>query len=201
VKCGECPNQAFLPVDDKITLDHLQGRHVVGVYPLLTDETCWFLAADFDKASWTDDVAAFTETSRAHGLPAAVERSRSGNGAHVWFFFSAPVAASPGGNSTSMAHSKPSAVPRPPMKTGRRRKTNQPRKTRLDRLVEEAIVDCYNESEQVAGLYTMIEDNLALPFETMILGVPPSASYDHRQRQGRDTTRARRPEHLRAACD
>jgi hypothetical protein len=58
------------------------------------------------------------------------------------------------------------------MKAGRRRKTNQPRKTRLDRLVEEAIVDCYNESEQVAGLYTMIEDNLALPFETMILGVP-----------------------------
>jgi hypothetical protein len=94
VKCGECPNQAFLPVDDKVILDHLQGRHVVGVYPLLTDETCWFLAADFDKASWTDDVAAFMETSRAHGLPAAVERSRSGNGAHVWFFFSAPVAAS-----------------------------------------------------------------------------------------------------------
>jgi hypothetical protein len=71
VKCGECPNQAFLPVEDKIILDHLQGRHVVGVYPLLTDETCWFLAADFDKAAWTDDVAAFTETCRAHGLPDA----------------------------------------------------------------------------------------------------------------------------------
>jgi superfamily II DNA or RNA helicase len=94
VKCGECPNQAFLPVEDKVILDHLQGRHVVGVYPLLTDDTCWFLAADFDKASWTDDVAAFAETCRAHGLPAAVERSRSGNGAHVWLFFSAPVAAS-----------------------------------------------------------------------------------------------------------
>jgi len=94
VKCGECPNQAFLPVEDKVIVDHLQGRHVVGVYPLLTDETCWFLAADFDKASWSDDVAAFAETCRAHDLPAAVERSRSGNGAHVWFFFSAPVAAS-----------------------------------------------------------------------------------------------------------
>jgi len=57
------------------------------------------------------------------------------------------------------------------MRTSRKRKTNRRRKTRLDRLVEEAIVDCYNESEQVAGLYTMIEDNLALPFETMILGV------------------------------
>jgi len=93
VKCGECPNQAFLPVDDQVILDHLQGRHVAGVYPLLTDETCWFLAADFDKTSWTDDVAAFVETCRVNRLPAAVERSRSGNGAHVWFFFSAPVAA------------------------------------------------------------------------------------------------------------
>jgi len=94
VKCGECPNQAFLPVEDQVILDHLQGRHVIGVYPLLTDETCWFLAADFDKTSWTDDVPAFVETCRVNGLPTAVERSRSGNGAHVWFFFSAPVAAS-----------------------------------------------------------------------------------------------------------
>jgi len=93
IKCGECPNQAFLAVEDRVILDHLQGRHVVGVYPLLTNETCWFLAADFDKTSWTDDVVAFTETCRMAGLPAAVERSRSGNGAHVWFFFSAPVAA------------------------------------------------------------------------------------------------------------
>src|SRR3989441_11148739 len=86
-------NQAFLPVEDQVILDHLQGRHVVGVYPLLTDERCWFLAADFDKTSWTDDVAAFVETCRVAGLPGAVERSRSGNGAHVWFFFSAPVPA------------------------------------------------------------------------------------------------------------
>jgi superfamily II DNA or RNA helicase len=93
VKCGECPHQAFLPVEDQVILDHLQGRHVVGVYPLLTNETCWFLAADFDKASWADDVAAFVETCRRTDLPAAVERSRSGNGAHVWFFFAAPVAA------------------------------------------------------------------------------------------------------------
>ena len=93
VKCGECPHQAFLPVEDQVILDHLQGRHVVGVYPLLTDETCWFLAADFDKTSWADDVAAFVETCRQTDLPAAVERSRSGNGAHVWFFFAAPVAA------------------------------------------------------------------------------------------------------------
>jgi len=94
VKCGECPNQAFVPVDDKATLAHLRGRHVMGVYPLLRDETCWFLAVDFDKSTWTEDVGAFAETCRRVGLPATVERSRSGNGAHVWFFFSAPVAAS-----------------------------------------------------------------------------------------------------------
>jgi superfamily II DNA or RNA helicase len=94
VKCGECPSQAFVPVRERITLDHLQGRHVIGVYPLLPDETCWFLAVDFDKRSWAEDVAAFMETCRSIGIPAAVERSRSGNGAHVWFFFSQPVVAS-----------------------------------------------------------------------------------------------------------
>ena len=53
-----------------------------------------------------------------------------------------------------------------------RRASSRLSKARLDRLVEEAVVDCYNESEQVVGLYTMIEDNLALPFETKVLGVP-----------------------------
>ncbi len=66
----------------------------MGVYPLLEDETCWFLAIDFDKSSWQEDVGAFVETCRAIDVPVAVERSRSGNGAHVWFFFEAPVTAS-----------------------------------------------------------------------------------------------------------
>jgi hypothetical protein len=93
IKCGECPNQAFVPVDDAAVLAHLQGRHVMGVYPLLEDDTCWFLAVDFDKSTWTEDVLAFVATCRDVGLPAAVERSRSGNGAHVWFFFREPVPA------------------------------------------------------------------------------------------------------------
>jgi hypothetical protein len=93
VKCSECPNQAFLPLNDQVVLDHLQGRHTIGVYPLLKDETCWFLAADFDKESWPDDVAVFVDTCRDLGVPTAVERSRSGNGAHVWFFFNTPVPA------------------------------------------------------------------------------------------------------------
>jgi superfamily II DNA or RNA helicase len=93
VRCGECPNRALLPLDDRVARDHLLGRHVIGVYPLLSDETCRFLAVDFDKKSWGQDVAAFTHTCRKAGFDPAVERSRSGNGAHVWFFFSGPVPA------------------------------------------------------------------------------------------------------------
>lgn len=92
-KCSDCANQAFVPVGDAVIADHLKGRHVMGVYPLLEDESCWFLAADFDKSSWKEDVAAFAETCGAVGAPVAIERSRSGNGAHAWFFFTAPVSA------------------------------------------------------------------------------------------------------------
>jgi superfamily II DNA or RNA helicase len=92
-KCSDCENQAFIPVADQLIVDHLQGRHVMGVYPLLEDETCWFLAVDFDKVSWQADVFALAETCRSLGLTIAIERSRSGNGAHAWFFFSAPISA------------------------------------------------------------------------------------------------------------
>ena len=67
VRCGECPNQAFLPVTAETILGHLQGRHIIGVYPMLKGETCWFLAADFDKDAWREDVLAFTETCRRAG--------------------------------------------------------------------------------------------------------------------------------------
>jgi hypothetical protein len=73
---------------------HFQGRKpgiagdfTAGVYAMLPDETCWFLAADFDKRSWMRDIAAFRDTARAHGVAVAIERSRSGNGAHAWIFF------------------------------------------------------------------------------------------------------------------
>lgn len=93
IKCAECNNQAFLRVDDRVILNHLQGRHIMGVYPLLADETCWFLAADFDKASWREDVSAFKQACDTAGVPCAVERSQSGNGAHAWFFFQNTVLA------------------------------------------------------------------------------------------------------------
>lgn len=92
IRCGECPNQAFLLVTDQVLRDHLFGRYVVGVYPLLLDETCWFLAVDFDGEAWQEDITSFVETCRGFGLAPSVERSRSGRGAHVWFFFAEAVA-------------------------------------------------------------------------------------------------------------
>jgi hypothetical protein len=99
IKCSECLVQRWLPLTDEVVRWHLSGRNdegrdfVAGVYPMLVDETCCFLAADFDKASWPNDALAFLDTCRAVELPAALERSRSGNGAHVWLFFAEPVPA------------------------------------------------------------------------------------------------------------
>ena len=87
MKCGDCPNQDFASVTDDVIRDHLEGRHTIGIYPMLLDETCYLLAVDFDKQSWMEDAAAFLETCRQMDIPAAIERSRSGNGAHVWIFF------------------------------------------------------------------------------------------------------------------
>ncbi|MFC1910002.1 hypothetical protein ACFLXC_01755 [Chloroflexota bacterium] len=93
-KCGDCPNQENIPLTDEIIQDHLEGRHTIGIYPLLPDDTCHFLAADFDKQSWMENITAFLETCHQMEVPAVIERSRSGNGAHVWIFFSEAVPAS-----------------------------------------------------------------------------------------------------------
>ena len=93
IRCGACSNQAFLAVTDKIIEGHLRGRRTVGVYPILPDETCWFLAVDFDKMTWRQDAEAFLAACRSKRVPAALERSRSGHGGHVWIFFAEPVPA------------------------------------------------------------------------------------------------------------
>lgn len=84
----------YFPLTAHVIHDHLTGKLTAGVYPLLTDETCWFLAADFDKATWQDDVLAFLQTCADWRIPAALERSRSWCGGHVWVFFDAPLPAS-----------------------------------------------------------------------------------------------------------
>lgn len=95
-KCPECPNREFKPLTAEVVKAHLIGRDplcrdVAAIYPMLEDNTTWLLAADFDEENWQLDVAAFCKCCKDMGLVPAVERSRSGNGAHVWFFFSEPV--------------------------------------------------------------------------------------------------------------
>jgi superfamily II DNA or RNA helicase len=77
----------FFPLTDAVVEDHLLGKETIGIYPLLPDETCWFLAVDFDKKTWEYDSFAFLETCQQLNVPAALERSRSGTGGHVWIFF------------------------------------------------------------------------------------------------------------------
>lgn len=97
-RCPECPNRAFKPLTTQTIQAHLMGkdqfcRDVVGIYPMLENDCTWLLAADFDEEMWREDVTAFREACLSFGIMPAVERSRSGNGAHVWFFFSEPVSA------------------------------------------------------------------------------------------------------------
>jgi superfamily II DNA or RNA helicase len=83
----------FFSLNDSVIENHLLGKETIGVYPLLADETCWFLAVDFDKKTWQEDSSAFMDTCRELNLPAALERSRSGNGGHIWIFFDRAVPA------------------------------------------------------------------------------------------------------------
>ncbi len=92
-KCGDCANRLLLPVTDQVIYDHLAGKSTVGVYPLLDDNCCYFLAADFDKGDWQEDSRAFMQSCRDLNIPVALEISRSGNGAHAWIFFAEPVLA------------------------------------------------------------------------------------------------------------
>jgi hypothetical protein len=89
IKCTDCPHQRFLTTSDQAVRWHLSGRDgdgkdfVMGIYPLLSDETCFLLAVDFDQGGWREDAQAFRVTCDHLDIPAALERSRSGDGAHI----------------------------------------------------------------------------------------------------------------------
>ena len=88
IKCRDCRYQGFKPFDKTVAEDHLLGRDIVGSYAIREDDTCVFLVVDFDKKNWKEDALCFKNTARTLGVDAAIERSQSGNGAHVWIFFS-----------------------------------------------------------------------------------------------------------------
>ena len=85
--------KSYLKLTDEQIQKHLDGLHQIGVYPLLQDNTTWFLAADFDKANWEKEAVTFLKACKEKGVPAYLERSRSGNGGHVWIFFDKPYPA------------------------------------------------------------------------------------------------------------
>jgi len=93
IKCSDCGNRSLIPLSDAVIYGHLTGEYTVGVYPLLEDDSCYFLAVDFDEAQWRDDARAFMRSCEELGVPAALEVSRSGHGAHAWLFFAHRVSA------------------------------------------------------------------------------------------------------------
>lgn len=85
--------KSYLKLTDEQIQKHLEGFHHIGIYPLLQDNTTWFLAADFDKVNWKDEAVTFLNACKEKEIPAYLERSRSGNGGHVWVFFDIPYPA------------------------------------------------------------------------------------------------------------
>ncbi|MBF0471334.1 MAG: DEAD/DEAH box helicase family protein [Gammaproteobacteria bacterium] len=93
IKCQECTQRQFSELSDQIIYRHLSGHQVVGLYPLLKDNTCLLLAVDFDKGCWQEEVKAMSRACQEFGVPYAIEISRSGNGAHLWIFFETNIPA------------------------------------------------------------------------------------------------------------
>ena len=93
ISCTECKNQNFKVTDHQAIYGHLKGIKTIGIYPLLNDNSTYLLAADFDKEDWLESVSAFATTCQQLNIPYLLERSRSGNGGHIWIFFSESVPA------------------------------------------------------------------------------------------------------------
>jgi len=87
ISCSKCEYKLYAALDEDVIESHLRGNIVVGIYAMLPDETCCFLAMDFDDTDWQKDISVLRDVCMEFNIPFAVERSRSGKGGHVWFFF------------------------------------------------------------------------------------------------------------------
>jgi superfamily II DNA or RNA helicase len=91
--CEKCANKEYIPLDDLWIEKHLRGDIIIGIYPIQLDDRVNFLAFDFDKGNWLEDSIILLKFCQSIGLPAHLERSKSGNGAHLWIFFSQSISA------------------------------------------------------------------------------------------------------------
>lgn len=94
IKCTECKNSNFAPFDEEQIKNHLLGKYVLGLYPMTTNDTCFLLAMDFDESTWGEDIKVVIKVCNDNNIPVYAERSRSGEGCHLWFFFESEMKAS-----------------------------------------------------------------------------------------------------------
>lgn len=93
VKCSDCDFRKYKSLEDKDIVDHLSGQKTIGLYPLLPNDKCKFLAIDFDDFSWQKDALLVVDTFNKFNIPTSIERSRSGDGCHLWIFFNEEISA------------------------------------------------------------------------------------------------------------
>ena len=93
IKCSKCGNKLYGTLNESVIEKHLRGELVIGIYPMNLDETCHFMAIDFDKDDWEKDISVIRTVCSEFNIPVAVERSQSGNGCHAWFFFEQKIPA------------------------------------------------------------------------------------------------------------
>lgn len=139
IKCKDCFQADFAPLDEIRIEKHLKGDYVLGLYPMTEKDTCFLLVMDFDESTWQEDVKVVNEVCRLADIPVYTERSRSGNGAHLWYFFAEEISA-------ALARRFGTAILNKAMETGKNIKFNS-----CDRLFPKGWIwkfDCFTTAKR-----------------------------------------------------